>query len=638
MKKNTLFYLIAVVSTLLFALLQVRRPDVVQEHIESKTYDLRLLLRDRIRKPAVPDNIVIVAIDEKSIKDIGRWPWSREVMADLIERISVHRPKVIGVDIMFTEPESPEGDRRLGRAIREAGNVVLAAPFDVPLGIRKDKTVPEPPDYVSDHAFMEVRSQKGINWKKEAIEADGLTPPLEGLARGAVLGHVYSHADLDGTTRLEILYLKYGDDCYPSLPLQIARLASGIDQKDTAVYGGAGIKLGASFIPTDLHGRAMINYRGREQTFPYVSASDVIKGRVDASLLKDRIILIGTSALATYDQKITPLSANTPGVEKNATVVSNVIGNDFIRPSPGVIELVVIFLTGILGLVLPRLKALPGSFVAASLILLYTLAACGLLVYRGFLISLVYPVLNMILIFGFQTVMRFFYEERSTKEIRRIFSSYVSPKIVKELIEHPEKANLGGERKLVTILFSDIIGFTTLSEKKRPEDVVAILNEYFGEMAGIIFRWEGTLDKFVGDEIMVFWGAPVDQPDHAERALCCALEMSARLDAMRRDWAERGLEGLDCGIGINTGEVVIGNIGAQGKKMDYTAIGDHVNLAARVEKLTRDYGTRILITENTASAVEGARAQGALKNAVFTPLGSVRVKGKENEVRIFGCR
>jgi adenylate cyclase len=252
----------------------------------------------------------------------------------------------------------------------------------------------------------------------------------------------------------------------------------------------------------------------------------------------------------------------------------------------------------------------------------------------------------MISIAVVQTGLRFFYEERQAKEIRRIFSSYVSPKIVRELIEHPEKAKLGGERKIVTILFSDVIGFTSLSEKSEPEAVVALLNEYFEEMTEIIFKWEGTLDKFVGDEIMVLWGAPLDQPDHAERAVQCALEMSKKLDEMRTAWAGRGVAGLDCGIGINTGEVVIGNIGALGKKMDYTAIGDHVNLAARVEKLTRQYATRILVTENTYRAVSQGEdktgggiddTRGGEGPALFSELGAVKVKGKEQEVRIFGC-
>ncbi|TAN38527.1 MAG: adenylate/guanylate cyclase domain-containing protein [Nitrospirae bacterium] len=640
MKNKYLFYVIALISTVFFVLLQARDIDIIREHIESKTYDLRLLIRDIIKKPSVPGNIIIVAIDEKSIKEIGRWPWGRDVQADLINKISSGGPKVIGIDIMYTESENRASDQKLGDAISRAGNVVLATPFNIPTGKKSAKQeVVEPPALLWDSAFMVTRPQKGIDWKLWVTEADSVNPPLETIARGAVLGHVNARTDMDGVTRWELLYLKYGDDCYPPFSLQVARLALGIAPKDVAVNLGAGIQLGAIFIPSNLGGGVLINYAGREHTFEYVSASDLIKGRTDPRRLKDKIVLIGTSALATYDQKITPLSADTPGVEKNANAISNIINNNFIRPSPGVVEIIVIIVTGIfLGFLLPRLKALLSATVAVSIISLYVAVSCYLLIYQNLWTNLLYPTLNMLIIAAVQTVIRFFYEERRAREIRQIFSSYVSPKIVQQLIEHPEKAKLGGERRMVTILFSDVIGFTTISEKNEPEAVVALLNEYFKEMTDIIFKWDGTLDKFVGDEIMVFWGAPLDQPDHAERAVRCAMHMSDKLDEMRKTWAARGIEGLDCGIGINTGEVIIGNIGAQGKKMDYTAIGDHVNLAARVEKLTRQYATRILITENTQRAIEATPDHGVFGHCLFEDLASVKVKGKEQEVRILACK
>jgi adenylate cyclase len=614
---------------------------------------MRLRVRDMINKPVIPSDIVIVAIDEKSIREIGRWPWNRETMADLVNRISDARPKVIGIDIMYTEPDNRASDLKLAEAIRRAGNVVLATPFFVPEGMQYKGPVADTPDYLWDNAFMEVRSPRGIPWTKWVFTAESVNPPLGDLARGAVLGHVYTKVDMDAVIRWEVLYLKYGDDYYPPFSLQVARLAMGIPPKELIVYGGAGLQFGPVYIPTDLHGAVLINYVGRDHTLRYISAADVLKNTgTAAAKLKDRIVLVGTSALGTYDQKVTPMSTDTPGVEKNATVVSNIIRNNFLRVSPGIVEMVVILVSGIfLGLLLPKLRALSSSLVALGFILLYLLASFSFLIYGNLWINLLYPTLNMISIAVVQTGMRFFYEERHAKEIRRIFSSYVSPKIVQELIDHPEKAKLGGERKVVTILFSDVIGFTSLSEKREPEDVVALLNEYFQEMTEIIFAWEGTLDKFVGDEIMVLWGAPLDQPDHAERALQCAMAMSEKLDEMQRSWAARGVEGLDCGIGINTGEVVIGNIGALGKKMDYTAIGDHVNLAARVEKLTRNFNTRILITENTYLAIQQtltdqapathvdsglSAARGRHGYADFSELGTVKVKGKVQEVKIFG--
>ncbi len=636
MKKALLFYLITFISTSLFVILQFFDPAIIQEQLESKTFDLRLYLRNLVKQQPPPKDIIIVSVDEKSIKEIGRWPWRRDVMAGLVNKVSEGRPRVIGIDIMFSERESKETDERLARAIKDAGNVVLATAFIVPEGDKRIVAPKEVPDFLWDSAFMEVKSVKGIPWKRWAIKAASVNLPLEELSRTASLGHVYTLPDMDGVLRWEIMYLNYGDDCYPSFALQVARIALGIKMKDMVLYGGSGIGLGSRLIPTDLSGRVLINYRGGENSFQYISASDVIKGRVSARIFRDRIVLIGTSALSTYDQKVTPLSTNMPGVEKNANVVENILSKNFLRKSPGVVELMVIVLTGIfLGFLLPRLKAIPGAVLAIGFIALYILLACYLLIYENLWINLIYPVSNMFVIFTAQTITRFLFEEKKAREIRRMFSSYVSPKIVEELISHPERAGLGGVRRTVTVLFSDIIGFTSLSEKLPPEEVVSMLNEYFKEMVDIIFRWDGTLDKFVGDEIMAFWGAPMEQPNHAELAVRCALNMVHRLRELQDKWRLEGKEAVYAGIGINTGEVILGNIGAEGKKMDYTLIGDHVNLAARVEKLTRQYNANILITEFTHKELEELLLKAEIGHAVMKEVADVKVKGKEQSVKIY---
>ncbi len=640
MKKGVVFYIIPLLSTLLFAILQLIDPDIILEQIESKTYDFRLRIRNFIARPSPPKDIVIVAIDERSVKEIGRWPWRRDVMAELIDRLANAKPKAIGIDVMFTEKESTETDERLTKAIRKAGNVVLATAFFVPEGKGKVASPKDVPDFLWDSQFMEVKTVKGLAWRDLAIKAESVMPSLPQFSTAAAsLGHAYALPDMDGVQRWEILYLNFGDDCYPQFALQVARLVLGVEMNKMILYGASGIKLGDRFIHTDIHGRVVINYRGKERTFDYLSASDVINGRVALESLKGKILLIGTSALATYDQKVSPFSANMPGVEKNANVVSNVLSNDFIRRSPKVFELLAIILPGIfLGMILPRLRAISSASLASGFVFFYLFVSGYLLIYRNIWINLFYPVTNMLNIFTVQTIMRFFHEETKAKEIRQMFSSYVSPKIVKELIDNPEKARLGGERRMATVLFSDVIGFTSLSERRQPEEVVSLLNEYFKEMTDIIFRWDGTLDKFVGDEIMALWGAPLEQPNHAELALRCALNMSAKLNSLQKMWKEKGSEILDVGIGINSGEVLIGNIGAPGKKMDYTAIGDNVNLAARVEKLTRQYGCRILVTENTAEHIAPFLEKGAFGHLELKELAAVKVKGKEREVKIFGLR
>ncbi len=255
--------------------------------------------------------------------------------------------------------------------------------------------------------------------------------------------------------------------------------------------------------------------------------------------------------------------------------------------------------------------------------------------YQGLYLNFVYPFFNLVLIAGFSGSFNYLTEERRAHELKAMFSRYVSPKIVEQLIAHPEMAKLGGYRKEVTVLFSDVRDFTTFSEHRQPEEVVAHLNEYLHEMTNIIFRWDGTLDKFVGDEIMAFWGAPLDQPNHAELAVKCALNMSNRLDQLQKKWRDEGKAPLDIGIGLNTGSVLIGNIGSADKKMDFTIIGDHVNLGARVETLTRKYDSRILITEFTMAKIEHLIKEGTLWRVDMKEIDAVTVKGKDVSVKIF---
>jgi adenylate cyclase len=634
MKKHRLFYLLALLSTFSWALLQLFDPPLLRDYVESKTYDLRLRLRAAVRKQPLHRDILIVSIDEKSLAEMGRWPWRRDVMAGLVRQVAAGKPRVIGIDIVFSEPESAETDQALADAVRQAGNVVLATAFfvDGKDSPEEKGKVLEVPDYLWDAAFSEVRAAPGIEWRKWVVRASRTLPPVAVIAQAGVLGHASMLPDLDGVVRWELLSVMYRDDCYPSLALQVARLARGIAPNEMGVVGGVGIRLGKEFISTDLSGRVLINYRDREMSFPYLSAADVLAGRIPPGTFTGKVVLLGSSALATYDQKPTPTSASMPGVEKNATVVQNILLGNFIRKSPGSIELVVILLTGLfLTVVLPRLSAVKGVLLGTAMVIMYVAAACWLLIDRDLWINMVGPVLNMLFIFSTESLTKLYREEKSAREIRSMFSSYVSPKIVEVLINNPEKARLGGERREATILFSDMIGFTSLSERLPPEEVVTMLNDYYRDMAGIIFHWDGTLDKFVGDEIMAIWNAPADQPNHAELAVRCALDMSDRLDKLREEWRGKGKDLLDCGIGINTGEVIIGNIGLPGKKMDYTAIGNHVNIAARVEKLTREYHCRILVTGATWEAANSGRF-GHITATEYPP---VAVKGKEETVTIY---
>ncbi|GFO67990.1 adenylate/guanylate cyclase domain-containing protein [Geomonas limicola] len=641
MKKHLPFYLIASLSLAASLLVQVYDPPIIRDHLEAKTYDLRLHLRQLFRPPPVSPRIVIVTIDDRSIAELGRWPWSRQLQARLIDRIAAGKPKAIGIDLLYSEPENPQSDAALAGALKRAGNVVQGTAFRVPAAAGGSDSgtadaAPTPPDALWDAAFAEVKSVPGIAWKRWAVAADQVSLPVGEIPRTATLGHVVSIPDLDGVLRWDLLYLRFGDDCYPSFALQLARIAAGIPANQAVLYGGSGIKLGERFLKTDLSGRVLINYRGPEASFPVISAADLISGRQAPETVKDRIVLVGTSALATFDQKVTPLSANCTGVEKNATVVQNLLENDFLAKSPGVVELAMILVSGLaLMLALPRLKAQPGVALGVLFTAGYFLFAQYLLIERNTWINLVAPVGNLAVIVTAAGVSRLFFEERQARQIRAMFSSYVTERLVDEMIRNPGLARLGGERREITVLFSDVKGFTSYAERHSPEEVVAILNEYLGEMTEIVLRWEGILDKFIGDAIVAFWGAPHRQEDHAERAVRCALEMQARLEELGHRWREAGRVPLEAGIGINTGEAIVGNIGAEGKKMDYTVIGDQVNLGARVESLTRRYGEPILVTEYTVAELRRAVSDGAFKGVAFQGLERVAVKGKEQPVALY---
>ena len=274
---------------------------------------------------------------------------------------------------------------------------------------------------------------------------------------------------------------------------------------------------------------------------------------------------------------------------------------------------------------------------SATAICMAVISAAGLLLFNrwGVWVNLACPLGNVLGMFMSVTAWNYTVEERRARRIRAMFSSYVTTTIVNELIDNPALARLGGEKREVSILFSDVRGFTTFSEQHEPEEVVAILNEYLGEMTDVILKSGGTLDKFIGDAIMAFWNAPLPCPDHGERSVRCALDMQARLEQLHDKWDREGKPKLSCGIGINTGEVIVGNIGAEGKKMEYTVIGDEVNLASRVESLTRTFDAGILVTEKTVAKLRSAIEAGTLEGMEISGVRRVIVKGKQQPVTLY---
>lgn len=600
------------------------------ETLEDKFYDYRFKIRGAIK---IPENIVIAAIDEKSIGKFGRWPWSRDKLARLVEKLTKDAAEIIVFDVIFSEDE--KYDRILARAIRQAGNVILPIVFE----FDRKSTVPDS-EFLLNAAFKSIVNPEKFNHYSPIITKRALIPVPEMIKETIALGHINMFPESDGTLRWEAMAVEYNEFLYPSTDLMTAATYLGIPHERIILMATEGIQLGEKrYIPTDKHGRTLIHYYGPTQTFKHLSIADILDGMIKPEHIQGKIVLIGATAVGIYDLRVTPFSPAMPGIEKHANVISSILENRFLRRADLSTNLVILLATGFLfSLLMTRLRAAGASMMTGVFLLLIFGAGYYLFIKQGFWMNIAYPSNNILLIFIGVTAYNYAVEERFAKKIRTMFSSYVTERVVNELIKNPGMARLGGERREVTVLFSDVRGFTSFSEKHTPEEVVGILNEYLGAMTDVIFRWEGTLDKFVGDAIVAFWGAPMRQKNHAELAMRCALNMAKRLEELQQGWRSEGKFVLDSGIGINTGEVLVGNVGAEGKKMDYTVIGDHVNLGARVESLTRHYNTHILTTEFTLNKIKDLITARNIGHVSFKGIERVQVKGKENFVEIYEVR
>lgn len=615
-----------IVTGLLTALMFLKLPPI--ESLEEKLYDYRFKIRGTTKPP---DTVIIAAIDEKSLEKLGRWPWSRDKISRLVEKLNSAGAEIIVFDVIFSESE--KNDALLGKAIKDSGNVILPIVFDF------EKDTLQESEFLINSSFYSVTNPEMFN-RYNPITAKSVLMPVPELIKEAMsLGHINMFSDSDGTLRWESLVIGYNGYLYPPITLQAAALYLGVPPDRVVLKATKGVYLGNRYIPTNEWGQTLIYYYGPEQTFKHISISDIIEGNVKPDELQGKIVVIGATAVGIYDLRVTPFSPAMPGVEKHASVISSILENRFIRCVSQSTNLIVLLLSGcLLSILIPRFKAAGASAVAGIFLLFVFLSGYYLFAKNGLWINITYPSINILLIFISVTAYNYAVEEKHARKIRAMFSSYVTEKIVDELIKNPDMAKLGGERREVTVLFSDVRGFTSFSEKHSPEEVVSMLNEYLGEMTDIVFKWEGTLDKFIGDAILAFWGAPMKQENHAELAVKCALNMVKRIEELQQKWRSEGKPVLDCGIGINTGAVLVGNIGAEGKKMDYTVIGDHVNLGSRVEGLTRKYNVHILMTEFTMNKIKDLISSGKLWRIEVTGLEKVIVKGKEMPVSIYAVK
>jgi len=637
------------------------------ELLELKTMDLRFISRG-VREPG--GSVALAVIDEKSLDAEGKWPWPRAKIARLIDYLSEDGAKVIGFDVGFWEPdensnlsfiqqlESKIGElqikhKSLTRFLEESrlladndlilANAIKNSTAKVVLGyffhMRPDELGYQLGEEARNKRISQIgksrypvqffRRESDIEPFFEAYVPESNLPILNETADSS--GYFTIMPDPDGVVRWSLLVMKCGDEIFA--PISIMCIWHYLDMPPLIVrlapYGIEGIQLGDINIPTNETGQMMINYLGPPQTFTHYPITDIINNKYPAGEFKNKIVLVGATAVGMYDIRNTPFSPVYPGPEVHATVIDNILSGQFLdRPEwTKVFDLLAILLVGmILGFAVPRLSAVKGLLFAVGLFIAYIFLTRYLFISHGLCLNMVYPLAALIIIYISLTVYRYLTEERERRRIKGAFTYYVSSSVVNEMLKHPEKLKLGGDRKELSVLFSDIRGFTSIAESMSPEELVHLLNEYLTVMTNIVFKYDGTLDKYMGDAIMAIYGAPLDLPDHASKACRSALEMMRELEKLNIKWIAEGKKPVDIGIGINTGPMMVGNMGSE-QRFDFTVMGDAVNLGSRLEGANKNYKTNVMISEYTYEKVKG--------EFLCMELDSVRVKGKREPVKIY---
>ena len=664
MKKNIVRIGLGLVLLLAFlghAAKYYRLPLV--ERLEAIVYDTRLALT---MPRTVDPRIVILDIDEKSLVEKekggeGRWPWPRDRLATLLDKLFDHyKIAIVGFDIVFAERDESSGLKVLQQlAQKELKDV---AGFQSTL-----KQLQPQLEYdelfashmrgrpvVLGYAFTAFEGESG---KKGALPAPvlpqgtfagkiinfasfpGYSSNLAELQKSAAsAGHFSLDPDSDGILRRVPMLVDFDGAYYEPLSLAIVRLILGgqkivpgypTDKIWSRNYSGLEwLEVGPLRIPVDENVTALIPYRGKHGSFNYISAVDVLNERVDPAQLRDKIVLVGTSAPGLLDLRATPVQEVYPGVEVHANMISGMLDRNIKQKPPYVIgaEFVSLLVAGLaMALLLPLLN--PFKSLLVTLAVLVIVLFTNLMVFHvgNLVLPLASGLLLISLLFALNMTYGYFVETRGKRQITGLFGQYVPPELVDEMARNPESFSMEGESREMTVLFTDVRGFTTISEGLDPKQLSQLMNEFLTPLTEVIYKHRGTVDKFMGDCIMAFWGAPLADPAHARNGILAGLEMHEALRKLKPEFQARGWPEIRIGVGLNTGRMSVGNMGSK-LRTAYTVMGDAVNLASRLEGITKEYGADIIVGEGTKNAVP---------DVVFRELDRVRVKGKDEAVAIF---
>jgi adenylate cyclase len=627
--------------------------------LDNIIYDTRLVVT---MPGGVDSRIVILDIDERSLDKnaLGRWPWSRDKISKLLKKLfDEYGIVIVGFDVVFAEPDESSGlpvlDKLAKGKLKDISQfqtqlndlrpeldydgvmaktlkgrpVVLGYYFSSEENAVHSGAVPEP---VLPKGTFQGRTIAFTSWKGYG----GNLPEFQANAANA--GHFNPLIDADGVSRRVPILAEYQGAYYEALSLAMIRVLAQYpkvepgfppDRFISRSYSGLEwLKVGPVTIPVDETVSALIPYRGKRGSFKYISLADVYFDKVPKDELKGKIALVGTSAPGLLDLRSAPVGSVYPGVEIHANLIAGMLDNNIKQKPPYMLgaEVILLLIGGIvLSILVPLLSPLRATLVSVLAIVLIT--GFNVLVWTkgGMVLPLASSLLMTIALFAFNMSWGYFVESRSKRQFTELFGQYVPPELVDKMAEDPEKYSMEGKSEELTVLFSDIVGFTSISESLQPRELSQFINDYLTAMSMVIRNNRGTLDKYIGDAIMAFWGAPVDDPEHARQGVISAMAMQAELDKLRVQMLERGWPEIRIGIGVNTGNMRVGDMGSKLRKA-YTVMGDAVNLGSRLEGLTRIYGVPIIVGPQTKQAV---------KDIVFREIDRVKVKGKDEPVDIY---
>lgn len=630
------------------------------DRFENLLYDQRLLMT----MPGTPDNrIVIVDIDEKSLTAEGRWPWGRNKLAALVKNLfDKYKIGLLGFDIVFAEPDTSSGlnvlenmasgelrgDAGFQRALAQMRPSLnydqkfaeAIAGYPVVMGYYFNFSS-DPATAAKIGGLPAPTFVKGTFTGKDIAfrRADGFggnLPSLQQRARSA--GHFNPQADSDGVVRRVPMLVEFQGAYYGSLALEMARHAPGEAREVKPRFGealfGSGapalewLQIDRGAIPVDRNVQALVPYRGRRNSFTYVSATDVLTGQLDPQILKGAIVLVGTTAPGLLDLRATPVGEVYPGVEVHANLIAGIIDGT-IKQLPGYtlgaeVTLLVLFGLGF-AIAAPLLTPLMSSALAGGLLFAYFGINMLAWTTASFVLPLASGMLMLATMFVLNMTYGYFVETRGKRQLTGLFGQYIPPELVDEMARDPTAYSLEAESRELTVLFSDVRGFTTISEGLNPKDLAELMNQFLTPMTHVIHDYRGTIDKYMGDAIMAFWGAPLGDDEHARRAIQAGLGMLEKIADINVAFAARNWPPIRIGVGINTGSMSVGNMGSE-FRMAYTVLGDAVNLGSRLEGLTKVYGVDILVSETTRDAVP---------EYAYREIDRVKVKGKGKPITIY---